>query len=142
MYRQFTKGNMLTLQLVIPESSHEKVLRLARETLMSGHLGIKKRMDRLLTDFFGLGFVVICLDFVNLCQRTVQNFRVTKHPLRKLPFIDTPFKQVAVDIVGQIEPRSERKSRYILTMIDYAARYPEAVALPGIETERVSKRNV
>ena len=45
MYRQFTKGNKLTLQLVIPESFREKVLRLAHETLMSGHLGIKKTMD-------------------------------------------------------------------------------------------------
>ena len=48
-------------------------------------------------------------------------------------------KESAVDIVGPIEPRSERKSRYILTMIDYATRYPEAVALPGIETERVAE---
>ena len=53
--------------------------------------------------------------------------------------IDTPFKRVTVDIVGPIEPHSERKSRYILTMIDYATRYPEAVALPGIETERVAE---
>ena len=53
--------------------------------------------------------------------------------------IDTPFKRVAVDIVGPIEPRSERKSRYILTMIDYATRYPEAVVLPGIETEHVAE---
>ena len=53
--------------------------------------------------------------------------------------IDTPFKRVAVDIVGPIEPRSERKSRYILTMIDYATRYPEEVALPVIETERVAE---
>ena len=32
MYRQFTKGNKVTLQLVIPEGLHEKVLRLAHET--------------------------------------------------------------------------------------------------------------
>ena len=75
----------------------------------------------------------------NFCQRTIQKGRVTKVPLGKLPLIDTPFKRVAVDIVGPIEPRSERKSRYILTMIDYATRYPEAVALPGIETERVAE---
>ena len=54
----------------------------------------------------------------------------------KLPLIDSPFKRVAVDIVGPIEPRSEKRNRYILTMIDYATRYPEAVALPSIETER------
>ena len=46
---------------------------------------------------------------------------------------------MAVDVVGLIEPRSDRKYRYILTMIDYATRYPEAVALPNIETEHVAE---
>ena len=142
MYRQFTKENKLTLQLVIPESFREKVLRLAHETLMSGHLGIKKTMDRVLTEFFWPG---VCGDVsrfcksCDICQRTIQKGRVTKVPLRKMPLIDTPFKRVSVDRVGPIEPRSERKSRYNLTMIDYATRYPEAVALPGIETERISE---
>ena len=40
------------------------------------------------------------------CQRTIQKGRVTIVPLGKLPLIDTPFKRVAVDIVGPIEPRS------------------------------------
>ena len=75
----------------------------------------------------------------DICQRTIQKGRVTKVPLGKMPLIDTPFKRVAVDIVGPIEPRSDKKSQYILTMIDYATRYPEAVALPSIETERVAE---
>ena len=70
---------------------------------------------------------------------TIWKGRVTKVPLGKLPLIDTPFKRVSVQLVGQIEPRSDKKSRYILTMIDYATRYPEAVALPGIEMERVAE---
>ena len=75
----------------------------------------------------------------DICQRTIQKGRVTMVPLGKLPLIDTPFKRVAIDIVGPIEPRSDKKSRYILTMIDYATRCPEAVALPNIETERVAE---
>ena len=31
------------------------------------------------------------------------------------------------------------KSRYILTMTHYATRYPDAVALPSIKTERVAE---
>ena len=54
-----------------------------------------------------------------------------------MPLIDIPFRRVAVDIVGPTEPRSDKKSRYTLTMIDYATKYPEAIALPSIETERV-----
>ncbi|XP_060605940.1 uncharacterized protein K02A2.6-like [Ruditapes philippinarum] len=56
-----------------------------------------------------------------------------------MPLIDTPFKRVAVEFVGPIEPMTDRKNRYILTMIDYATRYPEAIALPSIETERVAE---
>ena len=49
------------MQLVVPEGFREKVLRLAHETVMSGHLG------RFVTDlFFCLEFVVMRLDFVNL----------------------------------------------------------------------------
>ena len=109
---------------------------------MSGHLGIKKTMDRVLTEFFWPGDCGDVSRFCksgDICQMTIQKGPVTKVPWGKLPFIDQPFKRVAVDKVGPIEPRSGRKSRYILTMIDYATRYPEAVALPGIETERVAE---
>ena len=58
-------------------------------------------------------------------------------PFGKLPLSVTPFKRVIVDIVGPIEPRSEKRNHYILTMIDYATRYPDA--LPSIETERVAE---
>ena len=77
------------------------------------------------------------LDFVNLVTFVKGLF--TKVPLGKLPLIDTPFKRVSVQLVGPTEPRSDKKSRYILTMIDYATRYPEAVALPSIETECVAE---
>ena len=59
----------------------------------------------------------------DICQRTIRKGRVIKVPLGKLPLIDTPFKHVSVQLVGPIEPRSDKKSRYILTMIDYATRY-------------------
>ena len=75
----------------------------------------------------------------DICQRTIRKGRVTKVPLGKLPLTDTLFKRASVQLVGPTEPRSDKKSRYILTMIDYATRYPEAVALTNIETERVAE---
>ena len=50
-YRQFTKGNKVTLQLVVPEGFREKVLRLAYKTLLTEHLGIKKTLDRVVSEF-------------------------------------------------------------------------------------------
>ena len=101
---------------------------------MSGHLGIKKTLDRVVSEFYWprvCGDVARFCKSCDICQRTIQKDCVTKLPFGKMPLIDTPFKRVAVDIVGTIKPHSDKKSRYILTMID------EAVALVSIETERV-----
>jgi len=53
--------------------------------------------------------------------------------------IETPFDRVAVDLVGPIHPVTDRRNRYILTMVDYATRYPEAVPLKDIQTETVAE---
>ena len=51
LYREFTKGKKVTCQLVVPEGFCERVMRLAHETLMSGHLGTKKTLDRVVAEF-------------------------------------------------------------------------------------------
>ena len=56
-----------------------------------------------------------------------------------MPIIDVPFQRVAMDLIGPIEPASELKNRYILTAVDFATRYPEAVALKSIDTEHVAE---
>ncbi|XP_053400680.1 uncharacterized protein LOC128557380 [Mercenaria mercenaria] len=45
-----------------------------------------------------------------------------------------------LDVYTRMPPDQAKKgNRYILTVVDYATRYPEAVALPRIETERVAE---
>jgi len=56
-----------------------------------------------------------------------------------MPIIDIPFKRVAIDIVGEIFPASSREHRYILTVLDFATHYPEAVALKNITTTNVTE---
>ena len=142
IYRQFTLRGKTTSQLVVPWSLTDRVMTLAHESLMAGHLGIQKTINRVVAEFFWPG---VCGDVTcfckscDICQRTVQKGRVAKVPLGRLPLIDIPFKRVAVDIVGPIEPRSNNRLRYILTMVDYATSYPEAIALPSIETERLAE---
>ena len=142
IYRQFTLRGKTTSQLVVPSSLTDKVMTLAHESHIEGHLGIRKTIDRVVAEFFWPG---ICGDVTcfckscDICQRTVQKGRVEKVPLGRLPSIDTPFKREAVDIVGPIEPHSNNRSRYILTMTDYTTRDPVAIALPSIETKRVAE---
>ena len=115
---------------------------LNHESAFSGHLGAKKTKVRILPNFFWPG---LCQDVIrfchscDVCQRTVKKGNVKKVPLGSMPLIDTPFKRVAVEIIGPIAPPSEAGHRYILTLVDYATKYPEAVPLKKITTEAVAE---
>ena len=50
-----------------------------------------------------------------------------------MPIIGEPFARVAIDLVGPL-PMSGRKHRWILTLVDCATRYPEAIPMKGIDT--------
>lgn len=72
------------------------------------------------------------------CQKSAGKKLATKAKPIPLPIIDVPFKQIAMDIVGPLD-RPESGCRFILVICDYAARYPEAVALKSIEAEVIAE---
>ena len=146
LYRQFSSPKVsngkVFRQLVVPRKFRTLVMRLAHESLMSGHLGVKKTVDRVLAEFHWPGVQADIRRFCrscDICQRTIPKGRVPAVPLGQMPIISEPFQRIAVDLVGPLHPITDRGNRYILTIIDYATRYPEAIALPGIETERVAE---
>ena len=112
------------------------------DSLFGGHLGAKKTEDRIQINFFWPGLHEDVTNFYRSCdvyQKTVARGSVPRAPLGNLPLIDQSFKRVAIDLVGPIAPASDKRHRYILTLVDYATRYPEAVPLKNIDTERVSR---
>ena len=144
LYRkhQETKTGRSFNQLVVPKELRRQVMSVNHESAFSGHLGAKKTEVRILPNFFWPGLRQDVIRFCrscDVCQRTVKRGSVRKVPLGSMPLIDTPFKRVAVDIVGPIAPPSEAGHRYILTLVDYATRYPEAVPLKKNTTEAVAE---
>ena len=55
-----------------------------------------------------------------------------------LPLRTHPFERIAMDLIEPL-PRSRRGNRNIVTIVDYATQYPEAIALPSTEAERIAK---
>ena len=62
-----------------------------------------------------------------------------KVPLGDMSVIEEPFNRVAIDLIGPIIPVSERGNRYILTVVDFATRYPEAVSLAKMDIETIAE---
>ena len=142
LWRRREEQGRTVNQLAVPKPLREKVMKLSHDDIMSGHQGVKKTYDRIIAHFFWPGIhgdVVRYCQSCDICQRTVAKGRVPKTPLGKMPLIDSPFKRVAVDLVGPIAPVTDRGNRYILVMVDYATRYPEATALKSIEAETVAE---
>jgi len=129
-------------QVVVPKKLRPKVLSIGHDSAMAGHLGQKKTRERIWQNFYWPGMTVeikrYCMS-CDICQKTFPKGRIKKVQLGQMPIIETAFKRVAVDIVGPIKPMSTSKKQYILVMVDYATRYPEAVALKDIRAETVAE---
>ena len=59
IYRQFTLRGKTTSQLAVRSSLTNKDMALAHESLMAGHLGIRKTIDQVVADFFSPGVCVM-----------------------------------------------------------------------------------
>lgn len=55
-----------------------------------------------------------------------------------MPIIIDCWEKIGIDLVVPITPTSERGHHYILTIVDHATRYPEAIPLTGCKTEDVA----
>ena len=117
-------------------------MRVAHDSIMAGHQGTGKTYARISSQFYWPGIeqdVTRYCRSCDICQRTLPKGRVPVAPLGKLPLIDTPFRRVAMDLIGPIHPPSDKGHRYLLTIMDYSTRYPEAIPLTNIDTETVAE---
>ena len=127
-------------QLVVPVKFRQEAIALAHGSKWAAHLGAKKTSTKLLRDFFWPGLTKDVKDFCQGCENCQRGTgsSVPKAPLQPLPPIGEPFQRVAIDIVGPL-PRTKRGNKYVLTIMDHATRYPEAVPLKRIDAATVAE---
>ncbi|GFO45341.1 gypsy retrotransposon integrase-like protein 1 [Plakobranchus ocellatus] len=143
VYRRYQDlgRNVDVKQVVLPKPLREYVMSVAHDSITGAHLGIRRTKDKVLSNFYWPGVDGDVTRYCRSCdvsQGTVRKSNVPRVPLEKVPLIDTPFKRVAIDLVGPINPPSEAGHRFILTLMDYATRFAEAVSLRKIDTESVA----
>ncbi|XP_042149961.1 uncharacterized protein LOC120847418 [Ixodes scapularis] len=138
---EYSSGRRIE-QLVLPRRFRSAVVALAHDSIMSGHQGMKNTLNLVSEEFFWPCMQSEVKRYVrscDVCQRTVPKGKQGKAPLGSMPTIETPFQKVAIDIIGPIVPIATSGNRYILTMVDMATRYPDAVALKSIGSQQVAE---
>lgn len=125
-------------QLVIPRALQQQVLQMVHGAPGVGHFGITKTLRRLQDRFYW-----------GRCRRDVERFcrrcgtcnakkgpvGQTRAPLQQYR-VGAPMERVGVDVVGPL-PVSEDGNRYILTVMDYFTKWPEAYAIPNQLTSTI-----
>ena len=145
-YRECIKSNYKpkigSCTLVVPLECRSTVLSLAHESPLAGHFSHRKTEMRIRETFFwpsmSLDIKTYCKS-CDRCQRLSPKSRVKNVPLMKMPIITEPFSRVAIDLVGPLSPASSAGHRYILTLIDFATGWAEALALKDIDSIAVSE---
>lgn len=126
-------------QVVVPRSHRKDLLELAHKSATSAHLGVKKTTAKLYRQFYWPGLssdVKAACKECNECQKAGKANR-QKAPLIPLPVIEEPFQRLAVDIVGPLK-RTKKGHKWILTIMDFSTRYPEAIPLRRTDATSVA----
>ena len=137
LYRQAKKDNG-TDQLVVPCSLRELVMKCFHDIPIAGHMGIGATKKRVCSRFSWPGIMQDIIRFVKSCITCQKHCnKLPRLPVQQADIVDRPFDKVAIDIVGPLTV-TDNKCRYILTLIDTATRWPEAVPLREIRTTDVA----
>ena len=107
---------------------------------MACHLGYDKTLNRIMARFYWSGIRAEVCRWCASCPecQLVNPPAVPRAPLRPLPLVEAPFDRIGMDIIGPLE-RSAHGYRFVLVLIDYATRYPEAIPLRNISAKNVAE---
>jgi len=80
-----------------------------------------------------------CIEFVRSCQECQKYSGIQRVPASELHSVvkPWPFRGWALDVIGEIKPKSLKGYRYILVGIDYFTRWIEGIQLPDVTQEVV-----
>ena len=126
--------------IVLPQSERIKALRMAHHGPIAGHFARDRTLQaiRVRLDWPGIVKDVneLCAS-CPICQKSGSAI-LSKAHLQPLPIIKDPFSRVAMDVFDPL-PKTKAGNKYVLVLMDYTYKWPEAHALRNMTTETVVK---
>ena len=119
-------------QIVAPASIRHQLLYISHDIPASGHLGMRKTLDRLIRHFWWGSIQTDVREYVRSCHKCQclgKGKAKIIAPLYSMPLVSEPWSICAIDIVGPLPTCKETGNRFILTVLDLCTHYPEAIAL-------------
>ena len=142
LQRRWESGNGLDRSwiFVVPRSQRKSLLSETHGSVTSGHFGVKKTLERLRKRFYWVGMRRDVSEWCRVCEICMAKKgpqRIPQGPLQVVK-VGAPMERVAVDVAGPF-PVSSSGNRYIVVVIDYFTKWPEAFALPNQEASTIAR---
>jgi hypothetical protein len=143
LYRKFEDeaGNVKYLQLCLPSKLVPDVLEISHNIPTSGHLGAQKMYEGIRRRFYWKGWQSDVMKHCKSCHKCEERNSQSKKPraVLKSDPAGYPMEKIAMDIIGPL-PTTGKGNRFILVVIDYFTRWPEAYAMPNQEAHTIAEK--
>jgi hypothetical protein len=133
-------GKAVTMQLVLPKCRVKEVLQEIHGGTSGAHFGVNKTLGKIRERFY---WVNARNDIETWCRKCAtcaasKGPRTRSRGLMKQYNVGAPFERIAFDIAGPF-PVTDSGNKYIMVVIDYFSKWPEAYGLPNQEAVTVSR---
>ena len=124
---------------MLPKAYRNIVLEASHSAVYAGHLGHDNTLAKIKRLYYWPGMATAVRRMCRscpTCQKATRWKRSRKVPLCPLPIIDKPFRRIGMDLIGPL-PRTKTGYRYVLVIVDYGTRFPEAILLKKTDTDTI-----
>ncbi|GBL92230.1 Transposon Ty3-I Gag-Pol polyprotein [Araneus ventricosus] len=145
LYRKWESddGNSCRWQLILPKSKIPEVLRETHDSASGGHFGVMKTLSKTRERFYWDRLRADVEKWCRECHacgaRKGPKIR-TKGRLQRYN-VGAPFERMALDILGPF-PVTTKGNRYVVVLMDYFTKWPQAIPIPDQEASTVAEELV
>lgn len=130
-------------RLVIPESLRQEILRRYHDSVLGGHLGIKKTYYKISAVYYWPGMFQDITDYVRAC---IECNRRKGHQVKRVGeiismFASEPWQIVGIDIFGPL-PVTANGNRYIIVITDHFSKFVILIPIPRMDALIIAKMYV
>ena len=121
---------------VLKGNEKESILFMIHEHPLGGHLGRDAMYNKILDKFYWKGMKNDIQKYVKTCEQCQKRGNIGSKGLLNLIKVGKAWEIIGIDFVGPLG-KTRKGNKYILVVMDYFTKWPEAKALKEATSEKV-----